>query len=229
MLLNPIDGLTLNITITGLIFLYLSLLALLPFSWLRAKGDADDGTRTRKRSNREKSRFIPYLFNRPKTILTALLATLLFLGGILVYFGGYHKMMDPIKEVALNITITGLIFLYLSLLALLPFSWLRAKGDADDGTRTRKRSNREKSRFIPYLFNRPKTILTALLATLLFLGGILVYFGGYHKMMDPIKEVALNITITGLIFLYLSLLALLPFSWKRINYGVNNKTNKQNG
>ncbi len=225
MLLNPIDGLTLNITITGLIFLYLSLLALLPFSWLRAKGDADDGTR--KRGNQEKSRFIPYLFNKPKIILTALLATLLFLGGILVYFGSYHKMMDPIKEVTLNITITGLIFLYLSLLALLPFSWLRAKGDADDGTR--KRGNQEKSRFIPYLFNKPKIILTALLATLLFLGGILVYFGSYHKMMDPIKEVTLNITIIGLIFLYLSLLALLPFSWKRINYGVNNKTNKQNG
>ena len=219
MLLNPIDGLTLNVTITGLIFLYLSLLALFPFSWLRAKGDV-----TRKRGDRGKSRFIPYLVSKPKVILTVLLATLLFLGGILVHFGGYHKTMDPIKEVALNVTISGLIFLYLSLLALFPFSWLRAKGDV-----TRKRGDRGKSRFIPYLVSKPKVILTVLLATLLFLGGILVHFGGYHKTMDPIKEVALNVTISGLIFLYLSLLALFPFSWKRINYSVNDEASKQNG
>ncbi len=75
--------------------------------------------------------------------------------------------------------------------------------------------------------HNPKMIFYMLLSTVVFLTVGFVLFGGYHAIMDPIRGLSLNIVITGLIFLYLSLLALLPFSWKRMKDGMNDKTREQ--
>lgn len=83
------------------------------------------------------------------------------------------------------------------------------------------------SHHTPYFFKKPKIIFTTLLATVLFLGGGFVLFGGHFTLLNPINGLTLNIAITGLIFLYLSLLALLPFSWKRMKDSMNDKTYEQ--
>ena len=198
---DPIQEVTLNIAVTGLIFLYLSLLALLPFSWMKDGVD-------------ENCHRAPLFFKKPRIIFTTLLAAVLCLGSMLVVFGGEREMTDPIQEVTLNIAVTGLIFLYLSLLALLPFSWMK---DGVDGNCHRA----------PLFFKKPRIIFTTLLAAVLCLGGGFVLFGGHFALLNPINGLTLNIAVTGLIFLYLSLLALLPFSWKRMKDSMNDKTYEQ--
>ncbi len=141
----------------------------------------------------------------PKVIVLALAATMIVTASLLDAFGGYfydrdEADVDQSLRLALDITLTTLIFLYVGLLARLfpALSGHRLEG---------------------LLFYRPRITFGVLAGVVCFLSAGFLLFGGGVVMTSPARGMTLNMVITGCILLYLGLLALVPYAWKRMKDG----------
>jgi len=63
-----------------------------------------------------------------------------------------------------------------------------------------------------------------LVGSVIFLTGGFILFGGYIIFIKPIEILSLNLAITGCYIIYASVLIMLPFSWKRMKYSMNDKS-----